>query len=72
VVLFVEEVHQGTLYALSYGRSLAPDKLVAVAVVSDLADLTSLEAHWARHSNGVPLEIIYSPAGEVARAVITP
>jgi hypothetical protein len=48
VVLFVEEVHQGTLYALSYGRSLAPDKLVAVAVVSDLGELTNLEADWAR------------------------
>jgi amino acid transporter len=70
VVLFVEEVHQGTLYALSYARSLAPDKLVAVAVVSDLGELTELEADWARHSNGVPLEMIYSPAGEIARAVI--
>jgi hypothetical protein len=70
VVLFVEEVHQGTLYALSYGRSLAPDKLVAVAVVSDLGELTDLEADWARHARHVPLEIIYSPAGEIARAVI--
>jgi hypothetical protein len=70
VVLFVEEVHRGTLYALSYARSLAPDRLVAVAVVSDLAELTQLEADWARHSDGVPLEIIYSPAGEIARAVI--
>jgi hypothetical protein len=70
VVLFVEEVHQGTLYALSYARSLAPDQLAAVAVVSDLAELSQLEADWSRHSDGVPLEIIYSPAGEVARAVI--
>jgi amino acid transporter len=70
VVLFVEEVHQGTLYALSYGRSLAPDKLVAVAVVSDLTELTNLEADWARHARHVPLEVIYAPAGEIARAVI--
>jgi amino acid transporter len=70
VVLYVEEVHQGTLYALSYARSLAPDKLVAVAVVSDLAELSALEGDWARHSDGVPLEIIYSPGGEIARAVI--
>ena len=48
VVVFVEEVHQGTLYALAYGRSLAPDKLVAVAVASDLADVGELEASWAR------------------------
>jgi len=70
VVLFVEEVHQGTLYALSYGRSLAPDKLVAVAVASDLGDLANLEADWARHAGQVPLEVIYAPAGEIARAVI--
>ena len=70
VVLYVEEVHQGVLHALSYARSLAPDKLVAVAVISDLNDLSELEGAWERHSNGVPLEIIYSPAGEVARAVI--
>jgi amino acid transporter len=70
VVLYVEEVHQGVLHALSYARSLAPDKLVAVAVVSDLNDLSELEQNWERHSNGVPLEIIYSPTGEIARAVI--
>ncbi len=70
VVLFVEEVHQGTLYALEYGRSLAPDELVAVAVVSDLGELTNLETDWARHASHVPLEIIYAPAGEIARAVI--
>jgi amino acid transporter len=70
VVLYVEEVHQGVLHALSYARSLAPDKLVAVAVVSDLNDLSKLEEEWDRHSSGVPLEIIYSPTGEIARAVI--
>ena len=70
VVLYVEEVHQGVLHALSYARSLAPDKLVAVAVVSDLNELSTLERDWARHSDGVPLEIIYSPAGEISRAVI--
>ncbi|HEV7862934.1 MAG TPA: APC family permease [Acidimicrobiia bacterium] len=70
VVLYVEEVHQGALHALSYARSLAPDKLVAVAVVSDLNDLSALERDWARHGSGVPLEIIYSPTGEISRAVI--
>jgi amino acid transporter len=70
VVLYVEEVHQGVLHALAYARTLAPDKLVAVAVVSDLGELTDLERDWARHANGVPLEMIYSPAGEIARAVI--
>ncbi|MDQ1501201.1 MAG: hypothetical protein QOI86_4541, partial [Actinomycetota bacterium] len=70
VVLFVEEVNQGVLHALAYGRSLNPDKLVAVAVVSDLNDLSTLEADWARHGDGIPLEIVYSPAGEISRAVI--
>jgi hypothetical protein len=70
VVLFVEEVNQGVLHALAYGRSLNPDKLVAVAVVSDLNDLNALEVDWARHGDGVPLEIVYSPAGEISRAVI--
>jgi amino acid transporter len=70
VVLYVEEVHQGVLHALSYGRSLAPDNLVAVAVLSDPGELDRLERDWARHGDGVPLEMIYSPTGEIARAVI--
>jgi amino acid transporter len=70
VVLYVEEVNQGTLHALAYARTLTPDRLVAVAVVSDVNDLTALERDWARHGNGVPLEMIYSPAGEISRAVI--
>jgi len=70
VVLYVEGVHQGVLHALAYGRSLAPDRLVAVAVISELAQLGPLEEEWAHHGGGVPLEIIYSPAGEDARAVI--
>src|SRR5947208_12095974 len=65
VVLYVEEVNQGCLHALAYGRSLHPDRLVAVAVVADLNELNSLEEDWARHSNGVTLEVIYSPAGEI-------
>src|SRR5439155_23071202 len=36
----------------------------------DLNELNSLEEDWARHSNGVTLEVIYSPAGEISRAVI--
>ncbi len=43
---------------------------MAVAVVSDLNELNTLEDNWARHSHGVPLEVIYSPAGEISRAVI--
>src|SRR5581483_7829275 len=70
VVLYVEEVNRGVLHALAYGRSLAPDRLVAVAVVAELNQLSTLEADWARHGGDVPLEIIYSPAGEISRAVI--
>ena len=70
VVLYVEEIHRGVLHALAYARSLAADKLVAVAVVSDLGQLSALEEDWARYGGDVPLEIIYSPAGEISRAVI--
>src|SRR5207245_2272214 len=69
-VLYVEEIHRGVLHALAYARSLAADKLVAVAVVSDLGQLSALEEDWARYGGDVPLEIIYSPAGEISRAVI--
>jgi amino acid transporter len=70
VVLYVEEVHQGALHALAYARSLAPDRLVAVSVVSDLTELGRLEEDWARFGGDVPLEVIFSPAGEISRAVI--
>jgi len=41
-----------------------------VAVVSDADELSGLERDWARYGDGVPLEIIYSPAGDISRSVI--
>jgi hypothetical protein len=32
--------------------------------------MTALEEEWARHSDGVALDVIYSPAREISRAVV--
>jgi amino acid transporter len=70
VVLYVDEVHRGVIEALAYARSLLPDRLVAVAVVSELREMTPLEEDWARHSGGLPLDVIYSPEREISRALL--
>ena len=32
--------------------------------------MTALEEEWARHSGGVPLDVIYSPEREISRAIV--
>ena len=54
VVVLVGGVHRGVLEALSYARSLAPNHLVAVTVVSDEEEQARIEEQWearrARHA----------------------
>jgi len=69
VVVLVGGVHRGVLEALAYARSLAPDHLVAVTVVSDEDEQEKIEREWAEHDVGDPLDIIYSPYRELSRPI---
>jgi amino acid transporter len=71
VVVLVGRVHRATMAALTYARSLAPDRLVALSVVSDSADAERIQQQWERYEIPVPLHIIASPYRELAGPVLT-
>jgi amino acid transporter len=70
VVVLVGGVHRGVLEALAYARSLSPNHLVAVSVVSDEEDQEKMEELWAEYGIDVPLEIVYSPYRELTRPIL--
>ncbi len=70
VVVLVSGVHRGVLEALAYAKSLAPNHLVAVCVVSDDQEQTKVEEQWERFDIDVALEIVYSPYRELTRPVM--
>ena len=58
------------LSALAYARSLAPNHLVAVTIVSDEAEQEAIEAQWAHHQVREALDIVYSPYRELSRPIL--
>ncbi len=64
-VVLVGRVHKGTLLALDYARSVAPDHLVAAHVAFDDEVLGLLEREWKELGIDVPLEVIASPYREL-------
>jgi amino acid transporter len=70
VVVLVGSPHRGVLEALAYAKSLAPNHLVAVTVVSDDEERDSIERQWNERGIDVPLEIVYSPYRELSRPVL--
>jgi len=70
VVVLVGQVHRATLAALAYARSLAPDRLVAMSVVSDAEEAESIQRQWAEFSLDIPLEIRLSPYRDLSGSVI--
>jgi amino acid transporter len=70
VVVLVSSVHRGTLHALAYAKSLAPNRLLAVTVVSDADEEERIAAQWARFAIDIPLEIVHSPYRELSRPVL--
>jgi amino acid transporter len=70
VVVLVGSPHRGVLEALAYAKSLSPNHLVAVTVVSDDEERDTIEKQWSERNIGVPLEIVYSPYRELSRPVL--
>jgi hypothetical protein len=70
VVVLVGGLHRGVLEALAYARSLAPNHLVAVTVVSDEEEQTRIEEQWAARGLDTPLDIVYSPYRELSRPIL--
>ncbi|HEV7525788.1 MAG TPA: APC family permease [Acidimicrobiia bacterium] len=70
VVVLVGTVHRGVLEALAYARSLQPNRLLAVTVVSDEEEQERIERQWSERKIDVPLEIVHSPYRELSRPIL--
>lgn len=60
LVVPIDDLHRGTLQALSYARSISPN-VVAVSVTDDMEAATRLRRRWERWGGEVPLVILESP-----------
>jgi amino acid transporter len=70
VVVLVGGVHRGVLEALAYAKSLSPNRLIAVSVVSDDEEQERIEQQWSERRIDVPLEIVHSPYRELTRPIL--
>jgi amino acid transporter len=70
VIVLVGNVHRGVLEALAYARSLAPNRLIAVSVVSDEEEQERIEKTWTERGIDIPLEIVHSPYRELTRPIL--
>jgi amino acid transporter len=70
VVVLVGGVNRGVLNAITYARSLAPDRLIAVTVVSDEIEQERISKQWAEYEIAVELHILHSAYRELTRPVL--
>ena len=70
VVVPVGSVHQGVLAALTYAKSLAPDRLIAVTVVTGPEDAEKIERQWEEYGLDIELQTLYSPYRELTGPVL--
>jgi amino acid transporter len=70
VVVLVGSLNKGTLDALHYAKSLAPDRLIAISVVADEAEQEELNRQWMERGLMMELHTIYSPYRELTQPVL--
>ena len=70
VVVLVGTVNKAVLNAVTYARSLAPDRLIALNVVANADEQAAITAAWAEHDLPVELHTIYSPYRELTRPIL--
>ncbi|MGI9121144.1 MAG: APC family permease [Acidimicrobiales bacterium] len=70
VVVLVGNVHQGVLAALTYAKSLAPDRLIAFSVVSSPEESDGIGEQWEHYHLDIELERRYSPYRELTQPVL--
>lgn len=69
VVVLVGNVHRGVLEAISYARSLSPDRLMALTVVHDTAEQERIQDQWEAHGIPIDLRTEYSAYRELSGPV---
>ncbi len=70
VIVLVGKVTKGSLTAIAYARSLNPDRLVAVTVVSSPEEQERIDRSWDEHQIPVELVSLYSPYRELSRPIL--
>jgi amino acid transporter len=70
MVVLVGSVNRGAMEAISYAKSLAPDRIMAVSVVVDEDDQDHITRQWAEHQIPIELHLIHSPYRALTRPVL--
>jgi amino acid transporter len=70
VVVLVGSLNTVTMNALMYARSLSPDRLLAVTVISEPEQQERITAAWQRHDVPVELHTLHSPYRELTAPVL--
>jgi hypothetical protein len=69
-IVLVSAVHNATLRALEYARSLSPTDLRAVMFNVDKDETSRVLNDWSTMVEDIPLEVVDSPYREVARPLL--
>jgi amino acid transporter len=70
VVVLVGTVHRGVIEAVRYAKSLAPERLIAVSVVTDADEQDRLSKAWTEFGMPIELHTIASPYRELTQPVL--
>ena len=70
VIVLVGTVHRGVIEAVRYARSLAPERLIAVSVVTDADEQEQLTKAWTDFGMPIELHTIASPYRELTQPVL--
>ena len=70
VIVLVGKITRGSLTAIAYARSLNPDRLVALSVVSSPEEQDTITEQWADHEIQIELQTLYSPYRELSRPIL--
>ena len=70
VVVLVGSVHRGVLDAVQYARSLAPERLIAISIVTDHDEHQRLVEAWDSFDLPIPLHTIASPYRELTQPLL--
>jgi len=71
VVLLVSGVHNATLHALEYAKSLDADRINALHISIDAHETESLVRDWDEWAPGLPLEVIESPYRDIEGPILS-
>ncbi len=70
VVVLVGSINRGVIDAVAYARSLAPDRLIGVCVVSDREEEAAIQDAWFEYRLPIELHVIHSPYRELTAPIL--